>query len=199
MPPAPSARRPEVADGAWAERGHWPCLAECSHVQTRARPARHANAARVQAGQKNSCSAKPLLRSGSSSRRCLRGDRRVLRRCRHRVYPARRQRATRWTRPPWSVQRLASAWWTFGGRLASVWQRAKDRTSAPGRGNTALEGRLAEITAGCRSIGSHLGRDSFEFSARVSRPWTPAWDIGSISRRPTHSCCRLLCSGQWRS
>ena len=95
--------------------------------------------------------------------------------------------------------RLVDVWWTFGGRLASVWQRAKDRTSAPGRGNTALEGRLAEITAGCRSIGSHLGRDSFEFSARVSRPWTPAWDIGSISRRPTHSCCRLLCSGQWRS
>lgn len=163
MPSAPSAHRPDIAGGAGADRGHWLGLAKCSRLQTRARPARHANAAGVQAGQKNSCSATPLLRYGSSSRRCLRGDRRVLRRCRHRVCLTQRHRATQWTRPPGSLQ-----------RLASVWQRAKDRTSAPGRGTTALEGRLAEITTRCRSIGSHLGRDSFEFSARVSRHWTPA-------------------------
>lgn len=119
MPSAPSARRPDIAGGAGADRGHWLGLAKCSCLQTRARPASHANAARVQAGQKNSCSAATRLRFGSSSRRCFRGDRRVLRRCRHRVCRARRQRATRWTRPPWSAQRLKGVWWAFGKRLAA--------------------------------------------------------------------------------
>ena len=122
MPSAPSARRPEDAEGA----------------------------GRAQAGQKNRCNATPLLRSGSSLKRCLLGDQRVLKRCRHRVCLARRHRATRWTRPPWSVPRLAGVWRAFGGRLASAWRRAKDLTSAPGRDNPALEGRIAEITARCR-------------------------------------------------